>query len=122
MNHKRTLKVRLEEAAKIESNLLSKLLGSLNPFSQYLISEIISGEDGKVWELDEAMFQGQTIRKENLVKSTSEMFVIYKYTNDPKMVVKSAKYTDGLFTECRNLLPVEEELLFETSILKHLKC
>lgn len=50
------------------------------------------------------------------------MFVIYKYTNDPKMVVKSAKYTEGLFTECSNLLPAEEELLFETSILKHLKC
>lgn len=60
--------------------------------------------------------------KENLVKSTAEMFVIYKYTNDPRMQVKSEKYTEGLFTECRHLLPKEEELLFETSILKHLKC
>lgn len=48
--------MRLDEAAKVENNLLSKLLGSLNPFSQYLISEMVSGENGKFWELDEAMF------------------------------------------------------------------
>jgi len=41
----------------------------------------------KVWELDEAIFkkpQGE-VSKENLFKTSSEMFVIYKYTNDPHM-------------------------------------
>jgi|LauGreDrversion4_2_1035121.scaffolds.fasta_scaffold1150084_1 hypothetical protein len=47
VNHRRTLKVRLEEVEKIEDNgeeecglLVEKILGCLNPFSQYLIREV----------------------------------------------------------------------------------
>lgn len=49
------------------------------------------------------------------------MFVIYKYTNDPSMLCKSAKYTGDEFVQCRDLLPKEEERLFETSVLVQLK-
>lgn len=49
------------------------------------------------------------------------MFVIYKYTNDPRMLCKSSKYTGGAFVECKDLLPSEEAILFETSVLVDLK-
>jgi hypothetical protein len=67
VNHRRTLKVRLEEIEKFEDeedvketttlkvdNLFEKILGSLNPFSQFIIREIDACENTseKVWELD----------------------------------------------------------------------
>ena len=81
------------------------------------------GEDRteKVWELDEAIFKGREVKQENLFKTSSEMFVIYKYTNDPRMIVKSSKYTGNAFTECKDLLPKEEAVLFETSVLNDIK-
>lgn len=132
------MKVRLEEIEKFEDeedvketttlrvdNLFEKVLGSLNPFSQFIIREIDSGENTseKVWELDEAIFKGTKgeVKKENLFKTSAEMFVIYKFANDPRMVVKSAKYTGSEFTECKNLLPLEEAILFETSVLNDIK-
>jgi len=105
--------------------LFEKILGSLNPFSQFIIKEMNEGSSSseKVWELDEAIFKKPPgeVRRENLIKTSSEMFVIYKFTNDPHMMVKSSKYTDGLFLECKNLLPLEEEVLFETSVLNDIK-
>lgn len=79
----------------------------------------------KNWELDEAIFQkpAGAVNKDFLNKTSSEMFVIYKYTQDPHMMVKSPKYTSQLgenFIECRHLLPQEESLLFENSILNEL--
>jgi hypothetical protein len=77
----------------------------------------------KVWELDEAIFQKPRgeVRRENLFRTSAEMFAIYKYTNDPHMQVKSTKYTGGFFVPCKDLLPKEEETLFETSIIKDIK-
>jgi len=49
------------------------------------------------------------------------MFAIYKYVNDPLLQVKSAKYTEDNFLQCKDLLPNQEETLFETSILKDYK-
>ena len=49
------------------------------------------------------------------------MFVIYKYTNDPLMLVKSDRYTEGKFVPVRALFPKEESLIFETSILQQMK-
>jgi hypothetical protein len=133
VHHRRTLKVRLEEVEKFEEEeeakdnsigqLLEKVLGCLNPFSQYIIREMNRGDDSteKVWELDEAIFKGRKIKKENLFKTSAEMFVIYKYTNDPRMIVKSSKYTDNAFTECKDLLPKEEAVLFETSVLNDIQ-
>ncbi len=77
----------------------------------------------KVWEIDESVFQKPRgeVRKENLFRTSSEMFAIYKFANDPMMLVRSTKYTDGHFVPCKDLLPEEEETLFETSILKDIK-
>jgi hypothetical protein len=61
------------------------------------------------------------VRRENLLRTSSEMFAIYKYTNDPHMLVKSVKHTEGVFVPCKDLLPKEEETLFETSIIKDIK-
>lgn len=49
------------------------------------------GKNEKLWELDEAIFNKPPgeVKKEHLIKSSSEMFAIYKYTNDPRMIVKS---------------------------------
>ena len=49
------------------------------------------------------------------------MFAIYKYANDPRILVKSEIYTEDKFTECKNLLPLEESVLFENSILNNIK-
>lgn len=50
------------------------------------------------------------------MKTSAEMFTIYKYTNDPRMKVKSEKYTSGEFTEVKDLIDQEDSML-ETSIL-----
>lgn len=106
-------------------------MGSINPFSQYLIREMRDSASDKtatsekVWHLEESIFrkpQGAApTKKENLIRTSSEMFVIYKFTNDPYMRVKSDKYTNGRFVQVRDLFPREESALFETSLLEHLK-
>ena len=45
------------------------------------------------------------------------MFVIYKFTQDSSLKVKSEKYTNGEFVECKELLPKEEASLFESQIV-----
>jgi len=77
----------------------------------------------KLWELEESIFNKPLgeVRRENLFRSSSEMFVIYKYTNDPLMLVKSDRYTEGKFVPVRALFPKEESLIFETSILQQMK-
>ncbi len=61
------------------------------------------------------------MNKQNLIRTSSEMFVIYKFTNDPMMRVKSARYTDDKFVPVSDLFPAEEPTLYETSILHQLK-
>jgi len=157
VNHRRTLKVKLEEVNSTFENqdetleeakpsqslpvecLFEKIMASLNPFSQFMIREMQANDGSsqvKHWELDEAIFRtrgAQTeVNKDFLHKTSSEMFVIYKYTQDPRMRIKSHKYlphtaadteeekSSPLFVECRTLLPQEETLLFENSILNEL--
>lgn len=56
------------------------------------------------------------MNREYLVKTSSEMFAIYKYTNNPRMIVRSTKYTKGQFVEVKDIIDQEGSLL-ETSIL-----
>lgn len=68
--------------------------------------------------MEESIFQkppGETVKQENLCKTSSEMFVIYKFTNDPFMKVKSTKYTKDEY-KCIKDLYTEQSLL-ETSPL-----
>lgn len=133
-------KVKLEEIGKFEvptteeikqedvkvTNLFEKVMGSINPFSQYIIREMrdpVGQSDVKLWELEESIFNKPLgeVKRESLFRSSSEMFVIYKYTNDPLMLVKSDRYTEGKFVPVRALFPKEESLIFETSILQQMK-
>ena len=122
VNNRRTLKVKLEEVGKFPSDdcsLFEKLMGSLNPFSQYIIREMLSSETThKSWQLDESIFGNKPdVKPEFLTKTSSEMFVIYKFTQDSSLKVKSEKYTHGEFVECKELLPKEESSLFESQIV-----
>lgn len=74
----------------------------------------------KHWQLEESVFRKQAgeVKQENLIRNSAEMFVIYKYANDPQMKVKSSVYTQDQFVPVRDLFPKQEEALFETSILQ----
>jgi len=108
------------------TDLFEKVMGSINPFSQYIIREMgdpVGKSDVKLWELEESIFNKPLgeVKRESLFRSSSEMFVIYKYTNDPLMQVKSDRYTEGKFVPVRDIFPKEESLIFETSILQQMK-
>lgn len=110
-----------KDSIAAKSMLFSQLLTSVNPFSKFIIQEMIEGpsysvseKDQKYWELDEAIFgrpPGEQVDRENLLKTSSEMFAIYKYNNDPSMRVKSARYTNGEFKQVLEIVNVEESLL-----------
>lgn len=103
-----------------KSLVFTSLMTSVNPFARFIIQEIIdrpsysvSEADQKYWELDEAIFGRQTepVKRENLLKTSFEMFAIYKFSNDPQMRVKSDRYTGGEFKQVLELVDVEESLL-----------
>lgn len=61
------------------------------------------------WELDEKILQrhpDESIKKENLLKTSAEMFSIYLYTKDPTMCMKSDKYTGGEFKAVKDLVSI----------------
>ena len=74
-----------------KTTLFEKVMGSINPFSQYVIRELKDQSNAKLWELEESIFKKPSgeVKRESLIRSSSEMFVIYKYTNDPFMQCKS---------------------------------
>jgi len=53
------------------------------------------------------------------MKTSSEMFVIYKYLNDPMMRVKSHKYTKGEFVIVKDLFNAADSSLFESTSLSN---
>ena len=84
----------IEEEKKDPGFLFKQLMASINPFASYVIDECKQEQDvGKEWTLEESLFQkkGQ-IEESKLQKNSSEMFIIYKYLNDPLLKVKSEKY------------------------------
>ena len=100
---------------------------SVNPFAQFIIKEInerpafsLSDQDQKYWELDEQIFrkpQGEKVKPENLFKTSYEMFAIYKFTNDPAMRIKSAKYTGNEFKQVMEIIKVEDSLLESSQMI-----
>jgi hypothetical protein len=82
-----------------KSQLFISLMTSVNPFAKFIMQEMIdrpsysvSEADQKYWELDEAIFgrsPAEPVKRENLLKTSFEMFAIYKFSNDPSMRVKS---------------------------------
>jgi hypothetical protein len=100
---------------------------SVNPFAKFIIQEIIerpsfqvSEADQKYWELDEAIFgrpPGEVVKRENLLKTSFEMFAIYKFSNDPSMRVKSERYTGGEFKQVLEIVDFEESLLESSQMI-----
>lgn len=116
-----------EEEKTNPGHLFKQLMASINPFASYVIEEAqqraksgnVSAEQEKLWTLEQSLFKnpappiGQT-QEQRLHKNSSEMFVIYKFVNDPLIKVKSEKYT-GLdeHVQIKDLFPVKS--LLQTS-------
>jgi len=68
--------------------------------------------------LDDAIFKNSEnkVKKENLLKTSAEMFSIYIYVKDPMMEVKSDKYTNGEFKKVKDLISIEENLLVSSQM------
>lgn len=50
----------------------------------------------KNWELHESLFKkgpNHKVNPDNLIKSSSQMFTVYKYCENPNLLVKSQTYT-----------------------------
>ena len=106
-----------------QQQLFSRLLTSINPFAQFIVQEQIEQQGNpamrskKNWVLDEAIFKSpEAIKKENLYKTSAEMFSIYIYLKDPMMQVKSDKYTDGEFKKVKDLISIEDSLLVSSQM------
>eukprot|EP00347_Sterkiella_histriomuscorum_P004157 403361538 len=112
----------MEEGENQEQSgqLFKQLMASINPFSKFIIEENLQqGQDLSVknWQLEDSIFQKpvEQVRPENLQKTSSEMFCIYKYFSDPLMKVKSNTYTEDKFVQFKDLFPGQN--LLETSPL-----
>lgn len=102
-------------------------MASINPFASYVLEETkVDGKVPKHWTLEESLFQTRTSSQQavqtpeqkeaKLHKDSSEMFVIYKYVNDPLLKVKSEKYTSiPEFVDVKDLFPLKN--LLQTSPL-----
>jgi hypothetical protein len=90
-------RIKMEDIAEMppeenKGDLFKQLMASINPFSKYVIEECKQpGEEELPWKLEPAIFTKppEEISEESLKKSSSEMFVIYKFFSDPLIKVKS---------------------------------
>ena len=111
---------------KIDTNgsLIASVFSQINPFAQFVIQDVFEDsrskkdpnpkEDSqppqnKVWELHESLFKkgpAHVVPKDNLIKSSSQMFSVYKYYENPNLLVKSNYYTGKEdFVEIKSLVP-----------------
>lgn len=101
-----------EEERKSPGHLFRQLMSSINPFSSYVLNECQQGsstDEQKTWTLEESIFQnpappqaGQT-QEDRLKKTSSEMFVIYKYVSDPLLKVRHSDEKD--FQQIKDFFP-----------------
>jgi len=94
-----------------KNNVISCLFSHINPFSQYVIQDIFEDEhlgrsseetkepegkkDERIWNLQEELFKkdpNHQVNLEHLIKSSSQMFSVYKYYESPSLMVKSQYY------------------------------
>lgn len=99
---------------------MSQIFNQLNPFSQFVIEEIVhsqvkvAGEEAgeeeaeREWQLNEDIFKVNSqsiVDPEHLRKSSSQMFAVYKHYGDPTLKVRSKKYTGkDDFVEVKDLV------------------
>lgn len=93
-----------DEVTKAKTCLISQIFSQLNPFSQFVIEEIVAGEtcEQKTWQLHESMFQ-TAVNPDHLKKTSEQMFAVYKYLGDPKMKIRRSDQDE--FIEMKDLVP-----------------
>lgn len=113
----------------INGSLITSIFSQINPFAQFVIQDVFedsknaaatkenaddeSNEDAKIekkkWELHESLFKkgpNHKVNPDNLVKSSSQMFSVYKYFENPALLVKSQMYTGkDEYKEIKQLVP-----------------
>ena len=106
-----------EEGVTAQNNLAAAIFSEINPFAQFVIQDILQeskdpesiNAEGRHWELHEDLFKrspDHVVNPDNLKKSSSQMFSVYKYYENPGLRVKSNYYTEkDDFMEVRNLVP-----------------
>ena len=96
------------------------MFSQINPFSQYVIKDIQRETDpapkpedtaeaeAPLWNLHENLFKrpNHEVKPETLVKTSYQMFSVYKYYENPSLQVNS-KYHNGNeeYVEVRDLVP-----------------
>lgn len=111
-------RIKMEHIAEMQpeqnqGDLFKQLMASINPFSKYVIDECQQqGEEEKPWKLEPAIFTkpAEQISEDSLKKTSSEMFVIYKFFSDPLIKVKSKEFTNDEYAEIKDLFPKENLL------------
>jgi len=118
------------KTVETQRSLISSLFSQINPFAQFVIRDVFEesvrasnksrqpsgGEDqaedasqAKNWQLHESLFKRNPqhqVNQENLLKSSAQMFSVYKFYENPGLLVKSKAYTDkDDFVEVRKLVP-----------------
>ena len=77
---------------------MTTVFSQINPFAQYVVRDIFEENEEKkdepIWHLHESTFKrpDHEVNPENLKKSSSQMFTVYKYYENPSLQVKSPYY------------------------------
>ena len=110
-----------DELLNFNQQLFSQLMTSVNPFSQFIVIELVQGrepEPSQHWCVDEKIIQRPQNSDDEVTKlfSSSEMFSIYNYSKDPMMLVKSERYTGNEWKKVVDLVNLDENLLVSSQI------
>jgi len=112
------------EEISAKNSLISSIFSQINPFAQFVIQDIFqeteptkpteseqteSSPPDAIWTLHESLFKRNPqhqVNPDNLKKTSSQMFSVYKYYENPSLQVKSPYYTKkDDFVEVRELVP-----------------
>jgi hypothetical protein len=66
---------------------MAQIFSQINPFSQFVIKDICEEEKSEDWNLHENLFKRENheVNPENLIKSSSQMYSIYRYYENPSL-------------------------------------
>ena len=108
----------MEEIANLpqeesKGDLFKQVMASINPFSKYVIEEAeqtlakggnLNESSKSNWILEKEIFQRPQV-EQNLHKTSAEMYVTYKFYNNPFIKVQSPEYTNSEFVLIKDLFP-----------------
>ena len=110
----------ISEVEKSKNSLAAQIFSQLNPFSQFVIEEIVQDQtqeaeeeeekqSERLWYLHEDLFKlnsQSVVNPDHLKKTSSQMFAVYKYYGDPTLKVKCNHYTGSEdFVDVKDLVP-----------------